>query len=349
MRTAQRTRKPIRVAATVALLTTAMQSACLAQKPILHQVLPVANRVFDFRVNGETVAKWNGATNTPRPFLFPLVGPSGQSVTRMGHPGAPNHDHHRSIWFAHYKVNGLDFWSENGGTKIQQTQWYAIEDGEHRSRFAAALQWLDPTGEVLVDQDVVFELKSTGEGETLIEIQSDFRPAATHRSVTFEQTNYGILAVRVSKDLSHVFGEGTLTDDAGEQGESAIFERPHRWVDYSGETSVFRDATQIRVAEGLTYFDHPENIGFPNRWHVRDDGWMCASPTMKGDIVVEAGTPLQLRYMLHVHRGRYTAEDAERIFETFADSRPFRIQKSSRPHVHHEIVRTSLEESNESD
>ncbi len=30
----------------------------------------------------------------------------------MGHPGAPNHDHHRSIWFAHNKLLGIDFWSD---------------------------------------------------------------------------------------------------------------------------------------------------------------------------------------------------------------------------------------------
>ncbi|MEZ5432290.1 MAG: DUF6807 family protein [Verrucomicrobiales bacterium] len=45
---------------------------------------------------------------------FPLTGPSGEPLTRMGHPGAENHDHHRSVWFAHNKLNGLDFWSEQG-------------------------------------------------------------------------------------------------------------------------------------------------------------------------------------------------------------------------------------------
>ena len=40
--------------------------------------------------------------------------PSGATLTRIGHPGAENHDHHRSVWFAHHKVNGLDFWSSAG-------------------------------------------------------------------------------------------------------------------------------------------------------------------------------------------------------------------------------------------
>ena len=46
-------------------------------------------------------------------------------LTRMGHPGAPDHDHHQSIWFAHHKVMGIDFWGNASGAVIRQLQWLA--------------------------------------------------------------------------------------------------------------------------------------------------------------------------------------------------------------------------------
>ncbi len=53
-----------------------------------------------FQIDGHERLRWYFGTDYPRPFFHPLVGPSGSSLTRIGHPGAPNHDHHLSIWFA---------------------------------------------------------------------------------------------------------------------------------------------------------------------------------------------------------------------------------------------------------
>ena len=55
-----------------------------------------------------------------KPILFPIVGPSSKELTR-GWPmrdalefEAKDHPHHRSLWFTHGNVNGIDFWSESG-------------------------------------------------------------------------------------------------------------------------------------------------------------------------------------------------------------------------------------------
>ncbi|HVJ80471.1 MAG TPA: DUF6807 family protein, partial [Planctomycetia bacterium] len=45
-----------------------------------------------------------------KPNVFPLIGPSGASMTQSG---PSDHIHHRSLWFTHGKVNGVDFWSES--------------------------------------------------------------------------------------------------------------------------------------------------------------------------------------------------------------------------------------------
>jgi len=44
----------------------------------------------------------------------------------MGHPGTPDHDHHQSIWFAHHKVVGKDFWGNSSGAVARQLPWLTV-------------------------------------------------------------------------------------------------------------------------------------------------------------------------------------------------------------------------------
>src|SRR5690606_38936475 len=53
-----------------------------------------------------------------QPIVWPVVGPGGTEVTRgypmqeLGDSEVDDHPHHRSLWFNHGQVNGLDFWAE---------------------------------------------------------------------------------------------------------------------------------------------------------------------------------------------------------------------------------------------
>ena len=56
-----------------------------------------------------------------KPILYPVVGPHGIGMTRnfpmRRVEGESNdHPHHKSLWFAHGSVNGIDFWHEQAGT-----------------------------------------------------------------------------------------------------------------------------------------------------------------------------------------------------------------------------------------
>jgi hypothetical protein len=65
-------------------------------------------------------------------FFYPFNGPSGETLTRMGHPGAPIHDHHRSVWWAHAKVDGENYWGGETKARIRQKLWLAYADGDER-------------------------------------------------------------------------------------------------------------------------------------------------------------------------------------------------------------------------
>jgi len=290
------------------------------------QVLPLPDHQVSLQIDGAERLRWHYGPSYPRPFFYPLLGPSGTSLTRMGHPGAPNHDHHRSIWFAHAKVLGIDFWSDQTEARIRQKEWLAYHDGDEEAVMAVRLLWQDGHDpRPLLEQDVIAAIRPAGDEndrqrETLLELQSIFRP--TSESLEFDKTNFGFLAVRVAKNLSEHFGGGRLTSSEGKVGEAAIFGQSARWMDYSGPMPG-------GAIEGITYFDHPENPRYPTRWHVREDGWMGASFCFEEPVTTTRESPLVLRYLLHAHSGAIDAARANAVADQFAARAPFRIDRAT--------------------
>src|SRR6186713_218229 len=75
-------------------------------KPVpLMQAIPQAHDQIAFQRDGAEVARYHYGADLKRPFVFPLIGPAGRSVTRIGHPRDPQtHSHHNSVWISHQFV-----------------------------------------------------------------------------------------------------------------------------------------------------------------------------------------------------------------------------------------------------
>ncbi len=303
------------------------------------EVLPLPGRQASFQIDGVEKARWHFGGEYPRPFLFPRAGPAGAAGTRMGHPGAENHDHHRSVWFAHHDVAGVDFWSDQTEGRVRQKHWYAYADGDDEAVMASRCGWYDGEGRELMAQDIVAALIPLDEGEHALEIQIDLSPPAGAESVALGKTNFGFLAVRVAKTISVHFGAGRLTSSEGRQGEPAIFGHPARWIDYSGPVAVGRGPDRKTAVEGITYFDHPDNPRYPTCWHVREDGWMGAAFCMNGGFTIASDQALTLRYLLHAHRGAYDRAKAESVHAAFAARPRFAISKGTRKHCQYDVAR----------
>jgi hypothetical protein len=326
------------------LLVMLLASVSLAQQPnatepIRCQIVPLADQRVSFQIDGIEKTRWHYGDEYPRPFFFPFNGPGGSSLTRMGHPGAPNHDHHRSVWFAHAKLAGSDFWSDNTQAKVRQKMWLAYVDGNDQAVMACTCGWFDAQGRELMEQQLVAALLPLPDGEHALEVQITLRPPADNDSVKLDKTNFGLLAVRVAKSISAHFGGGQLTSSEGAMGEKDIFGRQARWLDYSGPIAIGRGEDRQLTTEGISYFDHPTNPRYPTYWHVRSDGWMGASFNMQDSFEITTEQPLVLRYLLHAHRGEYNAAKAARVHAAFAERPAFAVSKSSKPHLQYEVKR----------
>ncbi|MBL4883094.1 MAG: PmoA family protein [Planctomycetaceae bacterium] len=310
----------------------------MTNKPTRYEIVPQANQEASFQVDGVEKLRWHFGKQAPRPFFYPFCGPSNVSLTRIGHPGVGNHDHHRSVWFAHHKVLGINFWSDNTEAVVRQREWLRYRDGQNEASMAVKLDWFDghnPTP--LLTQDLIVGFRLHADGGTLLELQSTFTPQADQ--LEFGQTNFGFLAVRVAKSISTYFGQGIIQNDAGVQGEKNLFEKTSSWMDYSGPIPVGTGKDRRYVTEGITYYDHPGNISYPTRWHVREDGWMGASACGAKSILITKEKPLTLRYLLHAHPGPADLDRQKSLNESFAKSPKYVLNKATTRHTQWEIER----------
>ena len=99
-------------------------SALSAPKPVPRmQVIPIPYHQASFQRDGVEIARYHFGSSLNRPFIYPVIGPSGRYLTRISHPHDPiGHRHHYSIWLAHHKINDIDFWSESDKTGKQVHQ-----------------------------------------------------------------------------------------------------------------------------------------------------------------------------------------------------------------------------------
>ena len=303
-------------------------------RTVACRLVPLPGHRVAFEYQGKPKLLWHFGKEYPRPFFYPLQSPAGTVLTRMGHPGAPNHDHHRSIWFAHHKVAGVNFWGDEGPNRgrVKQKQWLAYEDGDEEAIMAVLLGWYGSDERELMEQEVVAAWRPGGDAGHELELQLTFRPAG--KSLELEKTNFGFLAVRMAKELSAHFGRGELRDSEGRSGEKAIFGNEARWMDYSGPTEAVPQGR-----EGIAYFDHASNPNYPSGWHVRNDGWMNAGFCLKDGYTLTEERPLVLRYLLLAHSGNLTSKNLDQVANAFSKRPNFTVRKSKRPHRHYEVFR----------
>jgi len=86
--------------------------------------------------------------DVPRPYFYPVIGPEDTPMTRnWPMKTTPNeehdHPHHRSLWYAHGKVNGHDFWSEEKDFgRIVHDKFTEIKSGKSSGTIKSTDKWI---------------------------------------------------------------------------------------------------------------------------------------------------------------------------------------------------------------
>ncbi len=293
-------------------------SNALAQVPLPNarpvprmQVAPQSQDQVSIQQDGRELTRYHYGASQRRPFLFPVNGPAGRSLTRLGNIHDPHgHRHHNSVWIAHHDVNGVNFWTDEGAGQIVHRRALRFLDGKDVALLEMQNEWIDDSGseKVLLKERRQMEFFPLADRQWLLIVHLHLEPV--DEAVTLGKTPFGLFGVRVATSLSVQDGGGTIRNSERSVDEKAIMGQRARWVDYSGPITS-------EGAEGVTLMDHPANPRHPTRFHVRDDGWMGASFTFDAPHSILLEKPLRLCYGLLVHRGVPTHRQLEQFYQRF--------------------------------
>ena len=290
------------------------------------QALPNATGL-DFRIDGRVLAHFHFGKSYSKPFIFPILGPSGADLTRFGHP-APQAlcDHERSVWFGHPSVRLIDrnspesifqttrwnFRDEptaSSDVKIRHTEVRALHDGDDfADAVVDALWWAG--GQALLHQRIVLAIVPMPNDAHALDVRLDLS-SVKGRVVEFGRSESGLMSIRLAKSMTERFGGGRLCNSEGSVGAQAVQGQPARWVDHSGPTSASR-------IEGLCFMDHPANPRHPISWNAHADGLTEAAFTKNSAWTISTGNPLSLKYRLYAHSGYAESAEIENVWADFA-------------------------------
>jgi hypothetical protein len=274
----------------------------------------------------------------PRPYFYPVQAQDGTELMRhypmkKDVPGeVRDHPHHRSLWFTHGDVNGLDFWAESNSAKqgriITESVNASTEGGAAVIRSRS--KWVNKDDAVQLTDETTVRMRANADGRFL-----DYEvtlKAPADKPAVFGDTKEGSMAIRVplwmtpphsysdeaKKRVKHE-GKGTIINAEGITND-ATWGKRSTWVDYH--------APKDGKVYGIAMFDHPKNPRHPTWWHVRSYALFAANPFGKhdfenlkaeptaGNLTIPAGGSVTFRWRIFFHLGD---EKAAKVAERYAD------------------------------
>lgn len=320
---------PAKLLLPLALLSAALVSPAIAAVEVKET--PGKVRV---EIDGKLFTEYCYGPESSHVYYHPIVGPGGTIMTRrwpMEEVAGEDRDHvhHRSLWFAHGAVNGVDFWSELNSFKkppevppgrIVHDAILEAKGGETEGIINSRVKWITPSDEQVLTGTQTLRVYSRPDNERLFDFEITLQ--AGDKEVTFGDTKEGTMAIRIAESMrvkrSGDGPKGKITASTGEQNTAAWGKRAP-WVDYTGMID--------NKTYGIAIFDHPSNLRHPTRWHVRDYGLFAANPFCEhemdkslakgsGDYKLAPQQSVTLKYRFYIHEGETTdAKVAERYSE----------------------------------
>ncbi len=270
-------------------------------------------------------------------YYYPVIGPGGAKMTRSFpmekvEGEAQDHPHHRSLWFSHGNVNGVDFWAEaasSGGKPpkqplgaIEHVKVLAMESGKESGTLKTSQKWTAPDGSVPLTSVQVLRVHAGPDSERVFDFEVTL--TAGEKDAVFGDTKEGSGAIRIAESMRlkqpkapgqrHILNDSGLKDDKV-WGEHA------KWVTMSGPIAG--------KPYSITFMDHPSNLRHPTRWHARDYGLFAANPFCEadmdktqakgaGDYTLKAGTSLTFKYRFAITEGDETAAKQGERYSAFS-------------------------------
>lgn len=315
-------------------------SAVVAFAPFTQADVTVVEKTDRVRIEigGELFTEYRHG-DAPHVYYWPIIGPGGVKMTRLypmeKQPGEEtDHVHHRSLWFSHGDVNGVDFWGEVASYKgapkhpvgkIEHVKIVAVESGKSTGVLTTENKWTAPDGSIPLRSLQTLRVHDTGPRERVCDFEVTL--IAGEKDVTFGDTKEGTAGLRIAESMRlkqpKSAGKGTITNSEADEGGKA-WGRKAKWVAMTGPIG--------EKTYSITFMDHPSNLRHPTRWHARDYGLFAANPFCEaemdksqpkdsGKYLLKAGEKLTLKYRLAFTEGDAAAAQSEERWKKWAEAK----------------------------
>src|SRR5687767_6563141 len=251
----------------------------------------------------------------PHVYFYPVIGPQKIPITRNWpmkeiEGEERDHVHHRSLWYSHGAVNGIDFWAESGKAgKIVHDKFLEVKSGADSGVIRSLNKWIAPDGTVTCTAEQTLRVYARPANERLFDF--DMTLNAGEKEVVLGDTKEGTMGIRVaetmrSKANKHNAGKpaGQIVLSTGITGDDTWAKRAE-WCDYYGPVQG--------KTLGVAIFDHPKNPRHPTWWHVRNYGLFAANPfgihdfekkpAGAGNMTIAPNQSVTFRYRFYMHEG----------------------------------------------
>lgn len=281
--------------------------AAFAPQPKIQLALDPVKSQLRVESTGKQRTAFHFGNQWPKPFLYPLLSPSGTVLTR-GFPveartgESDDHGWHRGLWLGHGDINSFDFWREIKPENTGRIQLVSLPriDG---AAFHADAHLLAPGRSAplaTLGQTWRFSWQPSG-----FVIDAVFEYGALRDTpLRFGDTDDGGFGLRLRDEFREDRG-AVLSNSEGGRGAAQLWGKSARWVDYSGSVGG-------RPC-GVTMFDNPANLRYPTAWHARPYGLNAANPFANrsfngksapgGEYELPASGKLRLAYRVLLHDG----------------------------------------------
>lgn len=314
--------------------------AMLATLPLAAQVkIAQVDNHITVDIDGKPYTTFFFGPDVAKPYLYPLRAASGVMVTRSFpmekvEGESLDHQHQRSVWFAHSRVNGIDYWNNEFSYKppnlghIFVTKVSKAQGGAKTGEIDTTAEWKDPAGQVVLIEDRKMIFHAGGPNRV---IDFDFTLTAKEKA-TFQDEKDGVFGIRLASELEEPNAPGTkmqlkeplrtgvMTCADGKTTEAQCWGTRADWMDFSG--------TIQGEKVGITIMDYPQNPGHPTYWHARGYGLFAANifgrnaftnkKEPAGDVTLKPGEKMRFRYRVVIHPGTPGDAKIDELYKAYS-------------------------------
>ena len=249
--------------------------------------------------------------NAYRAYIYPLLTPSGVSVTAESPIDHPHHnsiaigaDHFDCLFVydrsrverATYNFYVNDTFQGRAPCSIVSTAVDSIEMAEDRLRIDQRLEWRGPVEwgapnrRVLARETRAIDIQP-GKTANIVRIDSRLEPADW--DILIGPTRHAYFTVRMADGLRVIDG-GTIVDAGGRRAVQRINGNTADWVDVYGTGPHGREA-------GAAIIPHPSSL--PTAWYAHDWGSVAVNPFLHEQGSLRRGGSMDVGVTIVAHDG----------------------------------------------